>query len=92
MCARALRRQRERLPKPHNACVTDGDLLLCFGHRKEDAPFAQSPNRHPFREERQYLLKRNPERYQHLYEGEYATAFEGAYFAEGLAKAKDAAV
>lgn len=38
--------------------------------------------------ERQLDLKRYPDRYGHIWEGEYATAFEGAYFAEQLALAK----
>ncbi|HJP67539.1 MAG TPA: phage terminase large subunit [Sphingomicrobium sp.] len=39
--------------------------------------------------ERQLELERYPERYPHTYEGEYAKAFEGAYFARMLADAKD---
>ncbi|WP_315731634.1 MULTISPECIES: phage terminase large subunit [unclassified Bradyrhizobium] len=39
-------------------------------------------------EERQLELKLYPERYPHTYEGEYAKAFEGAYFAAMLAEAK----
>lgn len=39
-------------------------------------------------EERQIDLERYPDRYDHIWEGEYAKAFEGAYFASGLAKAK----
>jgi phage terminase large subunit len=31
--------------------------------------------------ERQLELERYPERYDHTYEGDYARAFEGAYFA-----------
>jgi phage terminase large subunit len=38
--------------------------------------------------ERQLDLKLYPERYEHIWEGGYATAFEGAYFANGLAEAK----
>lgn len=38
--------------------------------------------------ERLLEQKRYPERYDHIYEGDYARAFEGAYFAEGLAAAK----
>ncbi len=30
-----------------------------------------------------------PERYEHIWEGEYAKAFEGAYFAAALAAAKE---
>jgi phage terminase large subunit len=38
--------------------------------------------------ERQLELERYPERYDHTYEGDYARAFEGAYFAALLADAK----
>jgi phage terminase large subunit len=39
-------------------------------------------------EERQLDLKLYPERYDHIWEGDYAKAFEGAYFAKQLAQAK----
>jgi phage terminase large subunit len=39
-------------------------------------------------DERQLDLKLYPERYDHIWEGDYAKAFEGAYFAAGLAEAK----
>jgi phage terminase large subunit len=39
-------------------------------------------------DERQTDLRLYPERYDHIWEGEYAKAFEGAYFAQGLAQAK----
>jgi phage terminase large subunit len=39
--------------------------------------------------ERDLDLKLYPERCDHIWEGGYATAFEGAYFAAALAKAKD---
>ena len=39
-------------------------------------------------EERQLDLKLYPERYDHIWEGDYAKAFEGAYFAKQLAEAK----
>ena len=35
-------------------------------------------------EERQLDLRLYPERYDHIWEGDYAKAFEGAYFAQGL--------
>lgn len=38
--------------------------------------------------ERQLELERYPERYDHTYEGGYARAFEGAYFAKLLSQAK----
>lgn len=38
--------------------------------------------------ERQLELKLYPDRYPHIYEGDYARAFEGAYFARVLADAK----
>jgi phage terminase large subunit len=39
-------------------------------------------------EERQLDLGRYPERYHHVWEGDYAKAFEGAYFASVLAEAR----
>jgi phage terminase large subunit len=39
-------------------------------------------------EERQLDLKLYPERYEHIWEGEYAKAFEGAYFAKQLSEAR----
>lgn len=39
-------------------------------------------------QERQQDLRLYPERYDHIWEGDYAKAFEGAYFAAGLAAAK----
>lgn len=39
-------------------------------------------------EERMHDLEHYPERYPHVWEGEYATAFEGAYYAACLEKAK----
>jgi len=38
--------------------------------------------------ERQLDLKLYPERYDHIWEGDYAKAFEGAYFAKQLSQAK----
>lgn len=40
-------------------------------------------------EERKLDLKLYPERYEHIWDGDYAKAFEGAYFARGLAEAKE---
>jgi phage terminase large subunit len=39
-------------------------------------------------DERKRDLKLYPDRYEHIWEGDYARAFEGAYFATVLAKAK----
>lgn len=39
-------------------------------------------------EERQTDLRLYPERYDHIWEGEYAKAFEGAYFAKQLSEAR----
>lgn len=39
-------------------------------------------------EERLLDLERYPDRYEHIWEGEYARAFEGAYFAAQLTQAK----
>jgi phage terminase large subunit len=38
--------------------------------------------------ERELDLKLYPERYAHIWEGDYARAFDGAYFAKGLAEAR----
>src|SRR5215472_18426683 len=38
--------------------------------------------------ERQHDLKVYPERYDHIWEGSYARAFEGAYFARQLNEAR----
>ncbi len=38
--------------------------------------------------ERKFDRKRYPDRYDHIWEGEYVKAFEGAYFAKEMAKAK----
>jgi phage terminase large subunit len=38
--------------------------------------------------ERLLDLERYPERYDHIWEGDYARAFEGAYFAKGLSEAR----
>ncbi len=38
--------------------------------------------------ERRLDLENYPERYPHIWEGEYAAAFEGAYFSDGLARAR----
>jgi phage terminase large subunit len=39
-------------------------------------------------EERKLDLALYPDRYDHIWEGEYAKAFEGAYFSKGLSEAK----
>lgn len=39
-------------------------------------------------QERQDCLRTNPDQYGHIWEGEYATVMEGAYFAKHLAEAK----
>ena len=39
-------------------------------------------------QERKDCLRTNPEQYEHIWGGGYATVLEGAYFAEGLAQAK----
>jgi phage terminase large subunit len=39
-------------------------------------------------DERRHDLEHYPERYEHIWEGGYAKAFEGAYFAKGLAEAR----
>ena len=39
--------------------------------------------------ERQTDLNLYPERYAHIWEGDYATSFEGAYFAKHMAMARE---
>ena len=39
-------------------------------------------------QERQDCLRLTPEQYGHIWEGEYATVLEGAYYAESIAKAR----
>src|SRR6185369_3845581 len=39
-------------------------------------------------DERQTDLRLYPERYDHIWEGDYTKAFEGAYFSQGLLQAK----
>lgn len=39
-------------------------------------------------DERKLDLQLYPDRYDHIWEGDYARAFEGAYFAQGLAQAR----
>jgi phage terminase large subunit len=65
-----------RTKKPDNAVV------VCANWR--DNPWFPRV----LEDERQLDLTRYPERYEHIWEGEYAKAFEGAYFAHGLALAK----
>lgn len=65
-----------RAKKPENAIVVQANW--------RDNPWF--PN--VLEEERQLDLKLYPERYDHIWEGAYATAFEGAYFAAALTQAK----
>lgn len=65
-----------RLKKPDNAIVVEANW--------RDNPFWTKE----LEEERLLDLKLYPERYDHIWEGDYAKAFEGAYFAGVLAKAK----
>jgi phage terminase large subunit len=61
-----------RAKKPDNAIVVKSSW-------KENPWFPAE-----LEEERQLDLKLYPERYQHIWEGAYATAFEGAYYAKHL--------
>lgn len=65
-----------RAKKPDNAIVVQANW--------KDNPWF--PN--VLEDERQLDLKRYPERYEHIWEGAYATAFEGAYFSKVLLDAK----
>jgi phage terminase large subunit len=65
-----------RAKKPHNALVVKANW--------RDNPWFPAV----LEEERQLELKLYPERYDHTWEGGYAKAFEGAYFAAGLSEAR----
>lgn len=65
-----------RANKPENAIVVQANW--------RDNPWFTSV----LEAERQLDLSVYPERYDHIWEGDYAKAFEGAYFAQGLAQAK----
>jgi phage terminase large subunit len=60
----------------------DGAIVVEANHR--DNPFWTKE----LEAERKLDLKLYPERYEHIWEGAYATAFEGAYFAGLLGEAK----
>jgi phage terminase large subunit len=70
------------------------DLLLRGEGKPDNAIVVQSNWRdNPWfpsvlEDERQEDLHKRPDQYGHIWEGEYATAFSGAYFAKELAKAK----
>jgi len=65
-----------RQPKPGNAIVVESNW-------RDNDWFPDE-----LKAERQLDLKRFPERYDHIWEGGYAKAFEGAYFAKLLNDAK----
>jgi phage terminase large subunit len=65
-----------RAKKPDNAIVVQANW--------RDNPWFPAV----LEQERLLDLKTYPDRYDHIWEGGYAKAFEGAYFAQGLAKAK----
>jgi phage terminase large subunit len=65
-----------RKEKPNNAIVVEANW--------RDNPWFPSV----LEDERQLELAKYPERYGHTWEGEYAAAFEGAYFAGCLNQAK----
>jgi phage terminase large subunit len=65
-----------RVKKPDGAIVVQANW--------KDNPWFPSV----LEQERQQDLKLYPERYDHIWEGDYAKAFEGAYFATGLSAAK----
>jgi phage terminase large subunit len=62
--------------KPHNAIVVQANW--------RDNPWFP----HELEEERKLDLELYPDRYDHIWDGGYAKALEGAYFAKLLAKAK----
>ena len=65
-----------RQKKPHNATVIQANW-------KDNPWFPET-----LKEERRLDLELYPERCGHIWDGEYATAFEGAYFAALLANAR----
>jgi phage terminase large subunit len=65
-----------RAKKPENAIVVKANW-------RDNPWFPQE-----LEDERQLDLKLYPERVSHIWEGEYAKAFEGAYFAAGLSQAR----
>lgn len=65
-----------RKDKPANA------ITVCANWR--DNPWLSKT----LEDERQLDLRLYPDRYEHIWEGGYAKAFEGAYFGQGLAQAK----
>jgi phage terminase large subunit len=65
-----------RVKKPENAIIVKANW-------RDNPWFPQE-----LEDERQLDLKLYPDRYEHIWEGEYAKAFEGAYFAAGLSQAK----
>lgn len=65
-----------RQKKPHDAIVVKSNW--------RDNPWFPKE----LEEERQTDLRLYPERYDHIWEGDYAKAFDGAYFAKQLAEAR----
>lgn len=65
-----------RIKKP------DGSIVIRANWR--DNPFWSQE----LENERKLDLRLYPERYDHIWEGDYAKAFEGAYFARGMAEAR----
>lgn len=65
-----------RIKKPTNAIVVQANW--------RDNPWFPAE----LEEERQTDLRLYPDRYEHIWEGGYAKAFEGAYFSQMLAQAK----
>lgn len=65
-----------RVKKPHNAIVVQANW--------KDNPWFPAE----LEEERRLDLELYPDRYDHIWDGGYARALEGAYFARELAKAK----
>lgn len=60
------------------------DLKTCVTMNWRDNPWFPSV----LEQERQLDLRLYPERYEHIWEGAYAAAFEGAYFAVNLTRCK----
>jgi phage terminase large subunit len=75
-------REEEQLPEFLRAKKPDNAIVVKANWR--DNPWFPSV----LEEERSLDLKRFPDRYHHVWEGEYAKAFEGAYFAGVLAEAR----
>lgn len=61
----------------------DGEAIVVEANWRDNPWFNETMEK-----ERLLDLRRYPERYDHIWEGDYAKAFEGAYYVQGLSEAK----